>query len=204
MNSLFVPPQQDRYKGINLQIVQQPVHARVCGFSIPDRRPIQPPPVIKVSGVNISERSPLVMFASLWSRDLQQNLSYSHKAMAPFAYKNATTPAQGRYDVLITEGYVQSLLLIGTLVSELNVLQDVQRVEGLYFVYPDLGVRSSGYYRLKFELFELGAQGSKVLATCVSDIFQVCCLLPRFFDSNSEGIRRLAQKHFQAIQMPPP
>ncbi|KAJ3162738.1 hypothetical protein HDU86_003711 [Geranomyces michiganensis] len=46
-----------------------------------------------------------------------------------------------------------SPILLGSLVSECHVLRDEEGVQGLYFVFPDIGVRTSGRYRLKFNLF---------------------------------------------------
>ncbi|ORY53806.1 hypothetical protein BCR33DRAFT_761123 [Rhizoclosmatium globosum] len=91
---------------IKLEIIQQPEKARVCGFSVMDRRPIFPPPVIKLTGnLDILEdSSSLVMFASLWSRDLQQCVSYSHKAAPAFSSTLLDREDCGREGLVSSEG----------------------------------------------------------------------------------------------------
>ncbi|KAJ3249811.1 hypothetical protein HDU77_007419 [Chytriomyces hyalinus] len=175
--------------GIQLTVVQQPQRARVCGFSIHDRRSVQPPPIIEIKGVELDGTTPLVMFVTLWSRDLQNNLSYSHKSAPPFAYipiqpedgQNNGTPQ--RYNVDITEGYIHAQLLIGSLVCEAMDLTDANNKRGLFFCFPDLAIRCSGYFRLRFEAYHLGRQGPP-LGWVVSDVFQT--FSPKTFPGNVE------------------
>ncbi|KAJ3228759.1 hypothetical protein HDU78_009583 [Chytriomyces hyalinus] len=241
-------------ESVRLEIVQHPKIARVCGFSIPDRRPIQPPPVIKVTGCEyVDSTAPLVVFASLWSRDLQHNLSYSHKAAPPFSYyripdnnntasasssdaaiaaeqanisthpvnpppppqphhqpnhqsatsssphtTTTTTIPRPKYNVEITEGYTQSLLLVGSLVSESMDLITPENEKGVFFVFADLAIRSSGFFRLKFELFHLGRQGP-ALASAVSDVFQA--FSPKAFPGNLGPTQLTRVLQHQGIQI---
>ncbi|KAI8831532.1 velvet factor [Chytriomyces cf. hyalinus JEL632] len=237
-------------QSVRLEIVQHPKIARVCGFSIPDRRPIQPPPVLKVTGREyIDSTAPLVVFASLWSRDLQHNLSYSHKAAPPFSYyripdnntasvsssdaaiaaehanlsthpvnpppppahhqhnpqsatstnpHTTTTIPRPKYNVEITEGYTQSLLLVGSLVSESMDLITPENEKGVFFVFADLAIRSSGFFRLKFELFHLGRQGP-ALASAVSDVFQA--FSPKAFPGNLGPTQLTRVLQHQGIQI---
>ncbi|KAJ3229949.1 hypothetical protein HDU81_004906 [Chytriomyces hyalinus] len=233
-------------ESVRLEIVQHPKIARVCGFSIPDRRPIQPPPVIKVTGCEyVDSTAPLVVFATLWSRDLQHNLSYSHKAAPPFSYyripdnntasvsssdaaiaaehaslsthpvnppthhqpqsatSTTTTPhtniiPRPKYNVEITEGYTQSLLLVGSLVSESMDLITPENEKGVFFVFADLAIRSSGFFRLKFELFHLGRQGP-ALASAVSDVFQA--FSPKAFPGNLGPTQLTRVLQHQGIQI---
>ncbi|KAI8840750.1 velvet factor [Chytriomyces cf. hyalinus JEL632] len=235
-------------ESVRLEIVQHPKIARVCGFSIPDRRPIQPPPVLKVTGCEyIDSTAPLVVFASLWSRDLQHNLSYSHKAAPPFSYYRIpdnntasvsssdaaiaaehanlstqpvnpplpqphqqhnpqsatsssphTTIPRPKYNVEITEGYTQSLLLVGSLVSESMDLITPENEKGVFFVFADLAIRSSGFFRLKFELFHLGRQGP-ALASAVSDVFQA--FSPKAFPGNLGPTQLTRVLQHQGIQI---
>ncbi|KAJ3284854.1 hypothetical protein HDU79_007820 [Rhizoclosmatium sp. JEL0117] len=177
---------------IKLEIIQQPEKARVCGFSVMDRRPIFPPPVIKLTGnLDILEdSSSLVMFASLWSRDLQQCVSYSHKAAPAFSSTLLDREDCGReglvlseaseelvtekYRITPTAGYIQSMIIMGQLVTECCDLYDQNKVKGKFFVYNDLAIRSSGFYRLKFDLYQMNEMftGSPPLATLYSNVFQ--------------------------------
>ncbi|KAJ1930090.1 hypothetical protein IWQ60_000633 [Tieghemiomyces parasiticus] len=77
-------PQYEDYR-FDLQIVQQPIRARMCGFGDKDRRPCTPPPILKLIAYDKAGRpvdpstidtSFLVVHADLWSADgkAQQNL----------------------------------------------------------------------------------------------------------------------------------
>ncbi|KAJ3229950.1 hypothetical protein HDU81_004907 [Chytriomyces hyalinus] len=198
--------------GIRLTVVQQPQRARVCGFSIHDRRSVQPPPIIQITGVELDGTTPLVMFVTLWSRDLQNNLSYSHKSAPPFAYtpiqpaaepavqNNNPTAPQQRYNVEITEGYIQAQLLIGSLVCEAMDLTDANNKRGLFFCFADLAVRCSGFFRLRFEAYHLGRQGPPI-AWAVSDVFQT--FSPKTFPGNVEptALSRTFLRQGVAIRM---
>ncbi|KAI8918395.1 velvet factor [Powellomyces hirtus] len=48
-------------------------------------------------------------------------------------------------------------VLLGSLVSSCYILRDENGMKGLFFVFPDMGVRTSGKYRLKFNLFVVEA-----------------------------------------------
>ncbi|KAJ3043844.1 hypothetical protein HK097_001648, partial [Rhizophlyctis rosea] len=61
----------------------------------------------------------------------------------------------------------------GIVVSPLYRLKDVDNRDGLFFVFPDLGVRVEGVYKLRFTLFEI--MGGEVYCGgyCLSDTFHV-------------------------------
>ncbi|KAJ3006316.1 hypothetical protein HKX48_000193 [Thoreauomyces humboldtii] len=50
-------------------------------------------------------------------------------------------------------------VLLGTRVSSCHILRDEDGTKGLYFAFPDMGVRASGIYRLRFHLFVVGKDG---------------------------------------------
>jgi len=62
---------------------------------------------------------------------------------------------------------------MGSLVSSLYVLNDLDGVERAFFVFPDLSVRIEGTFRLKFSLVDVGKPVSKILAVCHSEEFNV-------------------------------
>lgn len=69
---------------------------------------------------------------------------------------------------------LQNQVLIGTLVAPCHILFDVNGERGMFFVFHDLSVRSSGTYRLKFSLFDVNHQGTSLAkATIISDSFTV-------------------------------
>ncbi|KAI8611788.1 velvet factor [Chytriomyces sp. MP71] len=153
----------------------QQIRARVCGYSIMDRRPIHPPPIVSLCGPDACESRPLVVFTSLWSSDLSVNVSISNnRNQGPTLSYIPGTDAQ-EYRVIPGEGYILSQMLMGALVTTGIFLLDNQNREGIFFIFKDLAVRSSGLYRLKFELYDpfSKAYGSPPMATVVSDVFQV-------------------------------
>ncbi|KAL4866088.1 hypothetical protein BDV12DRAFT_199527 [Aspergillus spectabilis] len=78
----------------SLQVVQQPIRARMCGFGDKDRRPITPPPCIRLvvrdaqteKEVDINEMDTTfyVIMADLWSGDGSQEVNLvKHSATSP-------------------------------------------------------------------------------------------------------------------------
>ncbi|KAI8831533.1 velvet factor-domain-containing protein, partial [Chytriomyces cf. hyalinus JEL632] len=78
---------------------------------------------------------------------------------------------------------IHAQLLIGSLVCEAMDLTDANNKRGLFFCFPDLAIRCSGYFRLRFEAYHLGRQGSP-LGWVVSDVFQT--FSPKTFPGNVE------------------
>ncbi|KAJ3069851.1 hypothetical protein HDU98_007085 [Podochytrium sp. JEL0797] len=179
-----------------LDIVQQPQRARVCGFT--NKRPISPPPIIQLTGIDAETAQSLVCFASLWSSDAKANLSISTKCASPFAYTPITassTPtspplssdmsetsstdstAVPTYTVETTIGYEKSFNMIGTPISECLTLQNLDGQDGLFFCFPDLAVRTTGVVRIRFEVYDTAARehgkGFAPVANVMSDAFEV-------------------------------
>ncbi|KAI9332828.1 velvet factor-domain-containing protein, partial [Obelidium mucronatum] len=185
------PPFQTKPRSKHkLRVVQQPQRARVCGYSISDRRPIHPPPIVKIEGKYKGNTSTLVMFASLWSQDLQHDVSYSHKShdgpsleYTLIEEDGAVSPQQqqqppskkAKYNVQPSVGYTAKQVLMGQLVAVCSTLIDTDRDHGLFFVFHDLAVRSSGFYRLRFDLYEMSSsrKASTPLSMTHSNVFQV-------------------------------
>ncbi|KAJ3110538.1 hypothetical protein HDU96_006493 [Phlyctochytrium bullatum] len=102
-------------------------------------------------------------------------------ALAPSSTSQPPASATGRMSpVLLCEGkYYRSnrRVLLGTLTSQCHVLQDVEGNLGCFFVFPDVAVRASGDYRLRFDLFDLASAVAfgpqKALATVISNEFRV-------------------------------
>ncbi|KAH7072939.1 velvet factor [Paraphoma chrysanthemicola] len=70
------PPQQQQPSKYKLQIEQQPVRARMCGFGDKDRRPITPPPCIRLviaedvlRELKDHDGSSFILMVDLWSED---------------------------------------------------------------------------------------------------------------------------------------
>lgn len=148
-----------------LNIRQQPVAARACGFGERDRRVIDPPPILelkitdKVSGA--PEQDPNAMLAlhcTLLSHDGKED-------------ETEVPPTE--------KGMPTTRRLMGTLVASPYQAKDEHGIPGTFFVFPDLSCRSPGKYRLRFKLLRVdptmmtpGAVHGSV-AAIETDIFSV-------------------------------
>lgn len=118
-----------------LKVVQQPEKARACGSgprSSADRRPVDPPPVVKLT---IFEDGEDITF------------KYDAGFMLYASLDVARPIAQGR----MHHGQIVPVLT-GVAVAGVAYL-DRPKAAG-YFIFPDLSVRHEGWYRLRFHLFE--------------------------------------------------
>ena len=123
-----------------ITVRQQPLAARACGFGERDRRVIDPPPILQLviedpaatpEEIRARLRQPyLVVHCTLWDPIADVDAS---------AMPGTTDKRQQRR-------------LMGTLVSSPFVGKDEFNVEGCFFTFPDLSVRTPGRYSLRFSL----------------------------------------------------
>ncbi|KAI8342155.1 velvet factor [Chlamydoabsidia padenii] len=126
----------NRNRRYELVIREQPQQCRMSGFGEKDRRPIDPAPIVQLiiyeddQPIDLKEQQyPLcILHVSLWSEDQSQQLD--------------------TVQIIIRT-------MIGTLSSSPCVLRDQQHQLGLYFSFPDIGVRVAKTYCLKFDLVVL-------------------------------------------------
>lgn len=152
----------------SITVRQQPIAARACGFGERDRRVIDPPPILQLlvedpkatpEEISARLRQPyLVVHCTLWDPEKDEDAS---------AMPGSTDKRQQRR-------------LMGTLVSSPFVGKDEFNVEGCFFTFPDLSVRTPGKYSLKFSLVVLdltktNERGHKapIKATVKSEPFDV-------------------------------
>ncbi|EON69060.1 hypothetical protein W97_08373 [Coniosporium apollinis CBS 100218] len=145
---------------LHLEIRQNPKEALVAldgkerGTSgITDaRKPVDPPPIIQLRVSSRADpaqhflQSPyLFMCASL----------YQHPGEQPKSEDNKD--------------------LVGTLASSLHRLKDTNDTDGAFFVFGDISVKSVGFHRLQFSLYEMRRDTGEVvfLQSIVSDTFNV-------------------------------
>ncbi|PWW75166.1 hypothetical protein C7212DRAFT_352796 [Tuber magnatum] len=99
IQSLQQPPSQscrgDGNRIYSLEVKQQPIRARMCGFGDKDRRPITPPPCVRLVvkdattgkevDINEVDTSFYVLTVDLWSADASRevNLQPQHQSYAP-------------------------------------------------------------------------------------------------------------------------
>ncbi len=123
-----------------LRMRQEPIAARACGFGERDRRVIDPPPILQMD-VTDSDASAAELSALL---------------RTPYSVVHCTLwdPQNDRDDTAMpsTTDKRQQRRLMGTLVASPFVGKDEFNVEGCFFTFPDLSVRTPGTYSLRFQL----------------------------------------------------
>ncbi|KAI8848175.1 velvet factor [Chytridium lagenaria] len=167
-----------------LEIVQQPVQARISRASLRDRRTVDPPPILPVNSTQYTIPLPLSLPTPLHIP--QPHPSLSNRVSTLQTSITLPTPPSSNSTVPLTSIPVRidglnyrsnRKVITGTLTSQCFTLVDPDGRLGCFFVFPEVSVRSSGDYRLKFDLYDLGraaTQGLQTsLATVISDIFHV-------------------------------
>ncbi|KAJ3166110.1 hypothetical protein HDU88_003657 [Geranomyces variabilis] len=164
-----------------LIIRQQPNRARMCGFGSKDYRPVDPAPILQLMRrdeygrpvVDYQEATTLVCHASLWSADGSEERSVViNPAGLPTRFE--TLPPQEAHvfaNQAPGEAYVSTLC--GSLVSPCYVFTDLDGQKTLFFAFPDLSVRTSGQYSLRFSLFDIGQDSSHAIAFVLSGLIEV-------------------------------
>ncbi|GAA6055936.1 hypothetical protein JCM3770_005603 [Rhodotorula araucariae] len=145
----------------HLDVRQQPRQARMAGTGEKaDRRPIDPPPIVRLRVRRPSARKKpahlltdadlstptlthtLFMFASLVEEDSEEEMFEVHGS--------------------------KSALVAGSVVSSLFHLRDQS-----CFVFPDMSVRMEGRWRFKMSLYEVNEEGVEFCTSILTDVFQV-------------------------------
>ncbi|KAH0000519.1 hypothetical protein KCU78_g15333, partial [Aureobasidium melanogenum] len=135
--SFAAPSPNLRYE---LNMRQQPVAARACGFGERDRRVVDPPPILELKVIDAetgkvdSENTPYV-YTTLHCT-LINSMTYKDESQIEPAHPNA--PATQR--------------LMGTAVASPFSGTDETGKRGTFFVFPDLSCRNPGRYRFQFRL----------------------------------------------------
>ncbi|KAI9261444.1 velvet factor [Phascolomyces articulosus] len=161
----MVIPINTFYRTYELEVCQQPLHARMCGFGEKDRRPIDPPPIVKLIVQQEGQQGPVdvqtlqtpffVLHVTLWSADREEERN------------------------IISNPPKCTRVLMGSLVSSPSLLKNPAGEQGLYFAFPDLSIRTEGRYTLRFSLMKLASSDfqtdakSKIIAQVFSDPFTV-------------------------------
>ncbi|OMJ22852.1 hypothetical protein AYI70_g2609 [Smittium culicis] len=162
----------------DLEIVQHPLRARMCGFGGKDRRPIDPPPAVRLIAYdeNSEKIMQMIVSASLFSEDGSKHCDI---VINP---SSIPAPQSSSYNNLLA---VMSLKepqkmrnLIGTTVSPGYYLQDEFKNYGTFFIFNDLSVRTEGQFCLKFSFLNLENNGMdhethSVLVEKISKPFRV-------------------------------
>ncbi|KAI9635682.1 velvet factor, partial [Dioszegia hungarica] len=135
---------------------QQPLQARMCSAGEKaDRRPIDPPPIVQLKVTDTN------------GEDVTDTVDPYY-----FLYATLVGSDEAQTELHVIEDG-KTRLLTGTPVSSLYYLKDVNHRDAAFFVFPDLGVRKEGQYKLKLTLFEIVDQEVFYCATSFTDTFTV-------------------------------
>ncbi|RKP11715.1 velvet factor-domain-containing protein [Piptocephalis cylindrospora] len=194
--SLSLPcPPSARNLTYDLTIVQQPLHARMCGFGDKDRRPVDPPPILQLHIREPGEERIKVQVDTTLLV-VHVDLTYPDGSCSDPESSLAST-----FPDPITGHPTRNLL--GTIMGSACHLQGTNRELGIYYIFSDLSIRTEGIYQLGFTLMNLegGEIGeAKVVAQAYSKPFTV--YPPKRFPGMTESTplsRCLAQ---QGIRIP--
>lgn len=149
-----------------LEVVQQPIRARMCGFGDKDRRQITPPPCVRlriynritaqeITDISSIDTSHFAVLVELWSSDGTTNVSLVN------GYPQGTG------------GHTRNL--IGSLAATAFKLHDLEDQLGIWFVLQDLSVRTEGEFRLKFSfvnLADIKQSGTPIVSWILSESFR--------------------------------
>ncbi|CAG8540153.1 4335_t:CDS:2 [Paraglomus occultum] len=155
-SNLMIPQQPPRI--YRLEVAQQPIRARMCGFGEKDRRPIDPPPVLRLIvttpdgkpiPVSSVDHSMFAVHAGLWSnnRKKERNLVINPSSMA--AHSTGTSSSVLSWSPTCTRN------LMGSLTSSAYCLFNDHGQRGIYFIFHDLSVRTEGTFTLKFQFADI-------------------------------------------------
>ncbi|KAI1822086.1 hypothetical protein F4861DRAFT_532505 [Xylaria intraflava] len=127
--------EQSNRQYYTLSFMQQPLHAKAANGKDKDRRPVDPPPILKLEVATdqdpdgVYKQSPYLIVVAY----LEYGPGQDHGP-------DPMPPAN---------------LMSGTMVSSLHRLKDPGDQEGAFFVFGDLTVRREGTYCLRFDLLQM-------------------------------------------------
>ncbi|OMJ26665.1 hypothetical protein AYI69_g3927 [Smittium culicis] len=155
---------------LDLVILQQPKRACVVEAGERYRRPIDPPPIIKLI-MDISDEdlysefvntNVLAVHTNLLLQDSNENIDNITNLPSTSSSMNTFLKREGR-------------ILTGSLTSSSSLVKGLGSKRECYFAFPDLYVGVEGIYRLKFSLVAIQSPIEKntVSAVVYSEPFEV-------------------------------
>lgn len=164
-------------------IVQNPIRARCCGFGEKDKRPVDPPPILKLTAES-EEGEPITLkyefkkkvvkcrkkchvLKSRYFRSAKDSVLFlvhcqlynEDGAIDRALVRTISSPSDNyllQSNTMVHKDkpeYVRNL--IGSVVSNASYLYDENNIPGIFFIFQDLSVRLEGTYTLKFLLINL-------------------------------------------------
>ncbi|KAG0146920.1 hypothetical protein CROQUDRAFT_670845 [Cronartium quercuum f. sp. fusiforme G11] len=145
------------------QVVQQPERCRMSGFGEKDRRPIDPPPVVKFSLVDPQggivapetiEVHTLLCHVSLYSADRREPRGLVLNPSASASDQSSPTlltPPDSDLEACPVRN------LLGSLTTQARLLRNEVGELGLYFIFSDLAVRTEGIWTCRFSITDINS-----------------------------------------------
>ncbi|KAI8981541.1 velvet factor-domain-containing protein [Pilobolus umbonatus] len=173
----------------DLVIVQQPSRARMCGFGDKDRRPITPPPIVKlvITDKYNQVQDPdalditflVVMCDSIQGTDPTVDYPFNDQSAVSQVVTFSSSENKSSEHCQST---IKMKNLVGCGIASATKLYDLEGNLGIFFIFQDISLRTEGQFQLKFSLINLESPyshslntntPSSVLKTVVTDSFMV-------------------------------
>ncbi|ORZ10744.1 velvet factor-domain-containing protein [Absidia repens] len=168
-----------------LEVCQQPIHARCCGFGNKDRRHIGPVPILqlyhrendgkRIKIRNRSSLSNLLVHCDIYAEDQDEPRNLVHLSSVPGGGGARHKSVSLNSAILNLPSSHVTKSLVGSTVSNAYELMDPHGERGIFFIFDDLSVRIEGQYRLRFQLMDLSSKNqiSNVMDLVYSNPFKV-------------------------------
>ncbi|KAJ2352424.1 hypothetical protein IWW50_004824 [Coemansia erecta] len=145
-----------------LEMAQHPIRARMCGFGEKDRRPLDPPPVVRLrvrdsNGEFLQSEDveiwKFVVSATLWAphSDNDRSIVINPNTLPSSVPMYQPSSSAATASVMSLSEPVKVRNLVGTTVSNAYLLKDHRDHLNIFFIFHDLSVRTEGQFRLKFQ-----------------------------------------------------
>ncbi|KAI9025785.1 velvet factor-domain-containing protein, partial [Phycomyces nitens] len=160
-----------------LVVAQHPLRARCCGFGEKDRRPIDPPPIVQLfierqdgilQKVNDADNiSHLVVHCDLYSEDQIdcRNIVYHPSSLHSHAASSDSTLST----IMSFHEPTSARNLMGAISANAYQLMDTNNESGIFFVFPDLSVRTEGRFCLRFMFIDLSVGEPMTMSTQIQN-----------------------------------
>ncbi|KAH9824226.1 velvet factor-domain-containing protein [Melampsora americana] len=145
------------------EVVQQPERCRMSGFGEKDRRPIDPPPVVKLDVVDSRggivapetiDADTLFCHVSLHSADRREPRGLVYHPSSSMV-DQLSSPVPNVSDSELESYPVRNLL--GSLTTQARLLRNEFGQLGVYFIFSDLAVRTEGSWTCRFSIVDLNS-----------------------------------------------
>ncbi|KAJ2098951.1 hypothetical protein IW146_009871 [Coemansia sp. RSA 922] len=173
---------QGRIHKYVLEMAQHPIRARMCEFGEKDRRPLDPPPVVRLR-VRDSDGEfmhnedveiwKFVVSATLWAPTSDHDRSI---VINPNTLPGPVPMYQSSSSVISLSEPVKVRNLVGTTVSNAYLLKDENDNVNIFFIFHDLSVRTEGQFRIKFQFAVIPSEDDPrafVESVAWSSVFEV-------------------------------